>query len=91
METCSNPNPNKRELNDLATCEYLQTLCKLQNEKDILKKKYAFLEKMIIENLNSAKENVNTNREVAFWALKRKKRHQKQLQQLEATFSIIEQ
>merc|ERR1712071_220993 len=49
-----------------------------------------FLEKKIDQELDIAKKNGTKNKRVAIQALKRKKRYEKQLQQIDGTISTIE-
>merc|ERR1712114_132990 len=53
-------------------------------------KKQDFLEKKIEQEVTTAKKNAKTNKRAALQALKRKKRYDKQLQQIDGTLSTIE-
>jgi charged multivesicular body protein 4 len=56
----------------------------------MLQKKSDFLEKKIEQELSIARKNGTKNKRVALAALKRKKRYEKQLQQIDGTLSTIE-
>ena len=49
-----------------------------------------FLEKKIETEVTTARKNAKTNKRAALQALKRKKRYDKQLQQIDGTLSTIE-
>merc|ERR1712066_1095908 len=70
------------------TAEAIQDL--RQNE-DMLLKKQEFLEKKVETEVSTARKNAKTNKRVALAALKRKKRYEKQLQQLDGTLTTLEQ
>jgi len=53
-------------------------------------KKQEFLEKKIESEVATARKNAKTNKRAALQALKRKKRYDKQLQQIDGTLSTIE-
>ena len=63
---------------------------KLRDTEEMLMKKVEFLEKKILSEVATAKKNSKTNKRVALQALKRKKRYEKQLQQIDGTLSTIE-
>ena len=63
---------------------------KLRETVEMLIKKQEFLEKKIGQELDTAKKNGTKNKRVAIQALKRKKRYEKQLQQIGGTLSTIE-
>jgi len=63
---------------------------KLRETEEMLIKKQDFLEKKIDQELETAKKNGTKNKRVAIQALKRKKRYEKQLQQIDGTLSTIE-
>ncbi|KAK3758017.1 hypothetical protein RRG08_058324 [Elysia crispata] len=63
---------------------------RLREVEEMLMKKSDFLEKKIESELNIAKKNGTKNKRVALQALKRKKRYEKQLQQIDGTLSTIE-
>ena len=63
---------------------------KLRDTEEMLMKKVEFLEKKILSEVATAKKNSQTNKRVALQALKRKKRYEKQLQQIDGTLSTIE-
>ncbi|KAF2364163.1 Snf7 family [Trinorchestia longiramus] len=69
------------------TAEAIQ---KLRETEEMLIKKQEFLEKKIQDELKTAKQNGTKNKRVALGALKRKKRYEKQLQQIDGTLSTIE-
>ena len=57
----------------------------------MLLKKQEFLEKKVEDELALARKNAKTNKRAALVALKRKKRYEKQLQQIDGTLTTIEQ
>ncbi|QQP36707.1 Charged multivesicular body protein 4b [Caligus rogercresseyi] len=59
----------------------------LRGIEELLNKKQSYLEKMIDEELATARKNAKTNKRTALQALKRKKRHEKQLQQIDGTLT----
>lgn len=63
---------------------------KLRETENMLLKKQDFLEKKIEIELAEAKKNGTKNKRAAIAALKRKKRYEKQLQQIDGTLSTIE-
>lgn len=63
---------------------------KLRETEEMLTKKQDFLEKKIDQELVTAKKNGTKNKRVALQALKRKKRYEKQLLQIDGTLSTIE-
>ncbi|KAG4073250.1 hypothetical protein HA402_008596 [Bradysia odoriphaga] len=63
---------------------------KLRETENMLLKKQDFLEKKIELELAEAKKNGTKNKRAAIAALKRKKRYEKQLQQIDGTLSTIE-
>jgi len=63
---------------------------KLREMEDILMKKQEFLEKKIEQELDTARKHGTKNKRVALQALKKKKRFEKQLQQIDGTLSTIE-
>ena len=62
----------------------------LRDTEDMLMKKQDYLEKKIETEVATARKNAKTNRMVALQALKRKKRFDKQLLQIDGTLSTIE-
>merc|ERR1711978_27603 len=58
--------------------------------EDMLMKKQDFLEKKIETEVATARKNAKTNKRAALQALKRKKRYDSQLQQIDGTLSTIE-
>lgn len=67
-----------------------EAIQKLRETEDMLTKKSDFLEKKIEQEILTAKKNGKTNKRVAINALKRKKKFEKQLQQIDGTLSTIE-
>ncbi|CAG0881991.1 unnamed protein product [Cyprideis torosa] len=65
-------------------------IAKLRETEEMLMKKQDFLEKKIADELEVAKKNGTRNKRVALLALKKKKRYEKQLQQIDGTLSTIE-
>jgi len=63
---------------------------KLRETEEMLIKKQDFLEKKIQDEIKTARQNGTKNKRVAIAALKRKKRYEKQLQQIDGTLSTIE-
>ena len=63
----------------------------LRGTENMLIKKQEFLEKKIESEIAIAKKNAKTNKHAAVTALKRKKRLEKQLQQIDGTLTTIEQ
>lgn len=67
-----------------------EAIQKLRETEDMLMKKQDFLEKKIEQEVATARKNAKTNKRTALQALKRKKRYDKQLQQIDGTLSTIE-
>ena len=67
-----------------------EAIQKLRETEEMLMKKQDFLEKKIEQEVTTAKKNAKTNKRAALQALKRKKRYDKQLQQIDGTLSTIE-
>jgi len=67
-----------------------EAIQKLRETEDMLMKKQEFLEKKIETEVTTARKNAKTNKRAALQALKRKKRYDKQLQQIDGTLSTIE-
>ncbi|KAL8589943.1 Charged multivesicular body protein 4C [Nucella lapillus] len=63
---------------------------RLREVEEMLMKKSDFLEKKIETELGTAKKYGTKNKRAALQALKRKKRYEKQLQQIDGTLSTIE-
>ena len=63
---------------------------KLRDTQLMLEKKSAFIETQIAKQTEIARKNGTTNKKVAIEALKRKKRLEKQLQQVDGTLSTVE-
>ena len=55
-----------------------------------MNKKQDFLEKKIESEVTAARKHAKTNKRAALQALKRKKRYEMQLQQIDGTLSTIE-
>ncbi len=68
-----------------------EAIQKLRETEEMLMKKQEFLEKKIETEIATARKNAKTNKRVALGALKRKKRYDKQLQQIDGTLTTIEQ
>lgn len=67
-----------------------EAIQRLRETEEMLQKKSDFLEKKVSQELQIAKKNGTKNKRVALQALKRKKRYEKQLQQIDGTLSTIE-
>ncbi|XP_052230732.1 charged multivesicular body protein 4b-like [Dreissena polymorpha] len=67
-----------------------EAIQRLRGIEEMLVKKSDFLEKKVESELAIAKKNGTKNKRVALQALKRKKRYEKQLQQIDGTLSTIE-
>jgi len=67
-----------------------EAIQKLRETEDMLNKKQDFLEKKIEAEVALARKNAKTNKRAALQALKRKKRYDSQLQQIDGTLSTIE-
>lgn len=67
-----------------------EAIQKLRETEEMLAKKQEFLEKKIDQELITAKKNGTKNKRAALQALKRKKRYEKQLAQIDGTLSTIE-
>uniref|UniRef100_A0A8C7LEW7 Charged multivesicular body protein 4Bb n=1 Tax=Oncorhynchus kisutch TaxID=8019 RepID=A0A8C7LEW7_ONCKI len=67
-----------------------EAIQKLRETEEMLTKKQVFLEKKIDQELITAKKNGTKNKRAALQALKRKKRYEKQLTQIDGTLSTIE-
>ncbi|KAK1795658.1 hypothetical protein P4O66_001150 [Electrophorus voltai] len=67
-----------------------EAIQRLRDTEDMLTKKQEFLEKKIDQELLTAKRNGTKNKRAALQALKRKKRYEKQLAQIDGTLSTIE-
>ncbi|XP_008406414.1 charged multivesicular body protein 4b-like [Poecilia reticulata] len=67
-----------------------EAIQKLRETEEMLAKKQEFLEKKIDHELLTAKRNGTKNKRAALQALKRKKRYEKQLAQIDGTLSTIE-
>ncbi|EFA06401.1 charged multivesicular body protein 4b [Tribolium castaneum] len=77
----------KKEEKAPTTGEAIQ---KLRETEDMLIKKQEYLESKIDQEILTAKKNASKNKRAAIQALKRKKRYEKQLQQIDGTLSTIE-
>lgn len=67
-----------------------EAIQKLRETEEMLQKKSDFLEKKCENETNIAKQNAQKNKRIALVALKRRKRYEKQLQQIDGTLSTIE-
>ncbi|KAL4655743.1 charged multivesicular body protein 4b isoform X1 [Arapaima gigas] len=67
-----------------------EAILRLRETEEMLTKKQEFLEKKIEQELITAKKNGTKNKRAALQALKRKKRYEKQLAQIDGTLSTIE-
>lgn len=67
-----------------------EAIQRLRDIEEMLVKKSDFLEKKVGSELATAKKHGTKNKRVALQALKRKKRYEKQLQQIDGTLSTIE-
>lgn len=67
-----------------------EAIQKLRETEEMLTKKQEFLEKKIEHELQLAKKHGTKNKRAAIQALKRKKRYEKQLEQIDGTLSTIE-
>lgn len=67
-----------------------EAIQRLRETEEMLAKKQDFLEKKIEQELMTAKKNGTKNKRAALQALKRKKRYEKQLAQIDGTLSTIE-
>ncbi|XP_029436479.1 charged multivesicular body protein 4a [Rhinatrema bivittatum] len=67
-----------------------EAIQKLQETEAILVKKQEFLEQKIQQEVNTAKKHGTKNKRAALQALKRKKRYEQQLNQIDGTLSTIE-
>ncbi|XP_060521632.1 charged multivesicular body protein 4c [Cylas formicarius] len=67
-----------------------EAIQKLRETEEMLLKKQDFLEKKIDEYMSVARKNASKNKRVALQALKKKKRLEKNLQQIDGTLTTIE-
>ncbi|XP_051964604.1 charged multivesicular body protein 4c [Xyrauchen texanus] len=67
-----------------------EAIQKLRETEEMLMKKQEYLEQKIEAELVTAKKNGTKNKRAALQALKRKKRYEKQLAQIDGTLSTIE-
>ncbi|MGH0161075.1 UNVERIFIED_CONTAM: hypothetical protein FKN15_058977 [Acipenser sinensis] len=67
-----------------------EAIQRLRDTEEMLTKKQDFLEKKIDQELLTAKKHGTKNKRAALQALKRKKRYEKQLAQIDGTLSTIE-
>merc|ERR1711981_846659 len=68
-----------------------EAIQKLRDTEEMLQKKSDFLETKLDQEMAIAKKNAKSNKRLALGALKRKKRYEKQLQQIDGTLTTIEQ
>ncbi|KAK7600944.1 hypothetical protein V9T40_008385 [Parthenolecanium corni] len=78
---------NKKEEKGPTTAEAIMNL---RDTENMLIKKQEFLEKKIEQEVATARANGTKNKRAAIQALKRKKRYEKQLQQIDGTLATIE-
>lgn len=67
-----------------------EAIQKLRSTEEMLMKKQEFLEGKVTKELVIAKQNGTKNKRVAIQALKRKKKYEKQLNQVDGTLTTIE-
>ncbi|CAK9295445.1 unnamed protein product [Gordionus sp. m RMFG-2023] len=67
-----------------------EAITRLRDVEDMLIKKSDYLENKIQQEIGLARKNASVNKRIAIQALKRKKRYEKQLQQIDGTLSTIE-
>ena len=67
-----------------------ETINKLRDTEDMLLKKQKFLEQKVEIEVSVAKKSAKTKKRAALAALKRKKRFETQLRQIDGTLSTIE-
>ena len=67
-----------------------EAIQKLRETEEMLVKKQNFLEAKVDGETALARKNAKTNKRVALQALKRKKRYERQLQQIDGTLTTIE-
>ncbi|KFM77777.1 Charged multivesicular body protein 4b, partial [Stegodyphus mimosarum] len=67
-----------------------EAIQRLREVEEMLMKKQEFLERKVEQELATAKKNGTKNKRVALQALKRKKRYEKQLGQIDGTLTTIE-
>ena len=68
-----------------------EAIQKLRETEEMLIKKQEYLEKKVNAEVATARKHAKTNKRAALQALKRKKRYEKQLQQIDGTLTTIEQ
>ncbi|OXA48348.1 charged multivesicular body protein 4b [Folsomia candida] len=73
-----------------ATPSASEGIQKLRDIEEMLRKKQEYLEQRVEKELEVVVKNVKKNKPAALQALKRKKRYEKQLQQIDGTLSTIE-
>lgn len=67
-----------------------EAIQKIREVEDLLNKKSGYLEKKIEDELNVARKNGTKNKRLALQALKRKKRYEGQLTQIDGTLTTLE-
>lgn len=67
-----------------------EAIQRIREVEELLEKKSQFLEKKINDELMTAKKHGTKNKRMAIQALKRKKRYEAQLQQIDGTLSTLE-
>ncbi|KAJ3611714.1 hypothetical protein NHX12_021728 [Muraenolepis orangiensis] len=67
-----------------------EAIHRLRDNEEMLSKKQEYLEQKIQQEIETAKRHGTKNKRAALQALKRKKRHEQQLTQIDGTLSTIE-
>ena len=67
-----------------------EAIQRIRDVEDLLNKKSQYLEKKINDELDVARKNGTKNKRLALAALKRKKRYETQLQQIDGTLTTLE-
>ena len=68
-----------------------EAIQKLRETEEMLQKKQDFLETKVDAEMATARKNAKTNKRAALQAIKRKKRYERQLLQIDGTLTTIEQ
>ena len=79
--------PKKKRAPAPTTGEAIQNL---RSTEELLIKKQEYLEAKVTTEIATARKNAKTNKRLALQALKRKKKYEQQLQQLDGTLTTIE-
>uniref|UniRef100_A0A0K8TJP7 Charged multivesicular body protein 4b n=1 Tax=Lygus hesperus TaxID=30085 RepID=A0A0K8TJP7_LYGHE len=80
----------KRESNNEDKKSPTNAISELRKMEELLNKKQEFLEHKVRQEMETVKANGRTNKRVALLALKKKKRYELQLQQIDGTLTTIE-